>query len=144
MRLISIALLLIVTISSCKKDNKNSVVNNTSTTKTLGTFTGNYTIFDSVYRWHSNATGDTTVITHYPLNRQLTVSFDTAANYILAGKDTFSYNNKYPAYAGYYKYFSNPNDCDKITLTSDSVFITYSRHLGGHMYESRILTGNRK
>ena len=144
MRLISIALLLIVTISACKKDNQNSLVNNTNTTKLPGTFSGNYAIFDSAYTWTSDASGYSTYTTHHPLNRQLTISFDTAANYILAGKDTFSYNNKYPAYAGYYKYFSNPNDCDKITLTNDSVFISYSRYLGGHMYESKVLKGNRK
>ncbi len=140
MRLTLITLLLVVSILSCKKDNNNSVNN----TKLTGTFTATYTLFDSVYRWYSNSTGDSLIITHYPLKRQLTVSFDTAANYILAGKDTFSYNDKYPAYTGYYKYFFNPNNCDKIILTNDSVFITYSRYMGGHIYESRILTGNRK
>lgn len=140
MRLTLMTLLLVVSILSCKKDNNNSVNN----TKLTGTFTATYTLFDSVYRWYSNSTGDSLIITHHPLNRQLTVSFDTAANYILAGKDTFSYNDKYPAYAGYYKYFFNPNNCDKIILTNDSVFITYSRYMGGHIYESRILTGNRK
>ncbi|OSZ82842.1 hypothetical protein CAP35_06145 [Chitinophagaceae bacterium IBVUCB1] len=140
MKLTSLTLVLIITILSCKKDNQN----NNNHTAGYGTFERDYTLFDSAYIWRSNATGDTTEITHYPLNRQLHIIFDSTTNYILAGKDTFSYNNKYPDYAGYYKYFLNPNDCDKIVLTKDSVFVNYSRYLGGHMYETRMLTGNKK
>ncbi|MBS1773004.1 MAG: hypothetical protein JST82_09085 [Bacteroidetes bacterium] len=84
-------------------------------------FSGKYQMYDSNYHY---TTPDGYVFdTNWPINYVKDVFMDSTANYILAGKDTFKFNDTYRRYgiSGYYNGLATPAGYYQIVVTKDTL-----------------------